>query len=396
MKRILSVCIVVVLVTSMYDSVSCYAAKDELSASELYSLSAVLIDGDTGRVLYEKNAYEVRPMASTTKIMTLIIALEYGNRDDIVTVSSYAAKMPDVQLGICEGEQYRMSDLMYSLMLESHNDSAVAIAEHVGGSLEGFADMMNDKVRELGLEHTYFITPNGLDAEDSKGKHSTCAADLALVMRYCIKESPASDKFIEICRTRNHSFTDYEGKRSFSVNNKNRFLDMMDGVIAGKTGFTADAGYCYVGAMENNGRTYIIALLACGWPNNKNYKWQDAKKLFAYGMDNYSYKTIVDESYKLPDINVKNGISADKAGVYIKGKTEMLLSPYDNVDIRLKLSESIEAPVKKGEIVGSLDIYVNDAWFTSKSVYCADNIERINYKYYLNMVVYNFLFMHAD
>ena len=189
MKRIISMLTAIVLMVTVAGGFKCYASGNAPADSELYSISAALIDGDTGRVLYEKNGYEVRAMASTTKIMTLIIALEYGNRDDIVTVSSYASKMPDVQLGICEGEQYLMSDLMYSLMLESHNDCAVAIAEHVGGSVEGFANMMNDKARELGLEHTYFITPNGLDAEDDKGKHSTSATDLARIMKYTAVET---------------------------------------------------------------------------------------------------------------------------------------------------------------------------------------------------------------
>ena len=114
---------------------------------QLYAQSAVLMDADSGRVLFEKNGYEQKPMASTTKIMTLIVTLENANLDEIVTVSQYAAGMPDVQLGIRKDEQYRLGDLLYSLMLESHNDSAVAIAEHVGGSVEGFAEMMNAKAR---------------------------------------------------------------------------------------------------------------------------------------------------------------------------------------------------------------------------------------------------------
>ena len=121
------------------------------------------------------------------KVMTLLVTLENSSVDDIVTVSSYAASMPDVQLGIREGEKYVLRDLMYSMMLESHNDSAVAIAEHVGGSVENFAAMMNDKARELGCESTYFITPNGLDAADDVGVHATTARDLAVIMACAVK-----------------------------------------------------------------------------------------------------------------------------------------------------------------------------------------------------------------
>lgn len=130
----------------------------------LYAQSAVLMDGDSGRILYEKSGYDILPMASTTKIMTCILALENGNPDDMLTVSSYAASMPKVHLGVREGERYRLEDLLYSLMPESHNDSAVVIAEGIGGSVSGFADMMNQKARDIGAYDSFFVTPNGLDA----------------------------------------------------------------------------------------------------------------------------------------------------------------------------------------------------------------------------------------
>ena len=137
------------------------AMADEV---KLYAKSAVLMDATTGRVLYGKNENEILPMASTTKIMTCILALEYGNEEDLVTFSKNAASMPKVHLGAKQGEQFYLKDLLFSLMLESHNDSAVAIAEHIGGSVEGFAEMMNQKARDLNCNATYFITPNGLDA----------------------------------------------------------------------------------------------------------------------------------------------------------------------------------------------------------------------------------------
>ena len=180
--------------------------QTELPPLKLYAQGAVLMDAKSGRVLYSKNGEEQLPMASTTKIMTLIVTLERANLDDIVTVSSYAASMPNVQLHIREGEQYRLRDLLYSLMLESHNDSAVAIAEHVGGSVEEFAVLMNQKAQEIGCKDTWFITPNGLDAtaeysnavgEKELKNHSTTAKDLARIMAYCVLESPNKEQFIE-------------------------------------------------------------------------------------------------------------------------------------------------------------------------------------------------------
>ncbi len=141
---------------------------------EVNAEAAVVMDADSGRVLFEKDGFTVRSMASTTKIMTCILALENGDPDDEVLVSAYAASMPDVQLNIREGERYRLGDLLCSLMLESHNDTAVAIAEHIGGSVEGFAAMMNQKARDLGCSDTCFVTPNGLDGTDENGgEHST-------------------------------------------------------------------------------------------------------------------------------------------------------------------------------------------------------------------------------
>lgn len=364
------------------------SAKEELS---LYSLSAVLIDGDTGRVLYGKDEDTGRAMASTTKIMTLIIALEYGNMDDIVDVSSYASKMPDVQLGINEGEQYRLEDLIYSMMLESHNDSAVAIAEHIGGDVGGFADMMNQKAAELGLSDTYFITPNGLDSSDDKGAHHTTAKELALIMKYCIKDSPKKDEFINICQTRSYSFTDYSGKRSFTVNNKNAFLDMMQGVVAGKTGFTGDAGYCYVCAVTKDDKTLIVALLGCGWPNNKTYKWQDTKKLLNFGFENYNKRCIFDRTYPLQSVKVKNGIENDEVDLYVDDEFNLLLSNDDKVSYEVNLPDVFDAPVEKGNICGSVIVFINDEPEKSFNIYIKEDIKKVNYRYYFNRVISHFL-----
>ncbi len=254
-------CLGIFLCVMLFGTSAC--AKGE--PQELYALSAVLMDADTGRILYEKNGREQRPMASTTKIMTLLVTLENADLEGTVEVSDYAASMPDVQLNMRAGEKYRLRDLCYSLMLESHNDTAVAIAEHVGGSVEGFASMMNQKARDLGCTHTYFITPNGLDASDEKGIHSTTAEDLARIMRCCMK----NENFLTITREPSWTFSDLDETRSFTVNNKNAFLNMMEGALTGKTGFTNGAGYCYVGVLERGEKRLIAVVLACGWPNHK-------------------------------------------------------------------------------------------------------------------------------
>ena len=349
----------------------------------LYARSAVLMDADTGRILYEKNGEEVLPMASTTKIMTLLVTLENADLEGTVTVSSYAASMPDVQLNIREGERYRLKDLCYSMMLESHNDAAAAIAEHVGGSVEGFASMMNQKARDLGCYHTYFITPNGLDAEDEHGVHSTTAEDLARIMRFCMQ----NDTFLSITREPSWNFTDLDGTRSFTVNNKNAFLNMMEGALTGKTGFTNDAGYCYVGALEREGKRLIVALLACGWPGNRTWKWSDTQTLMNYGLDTYHHETIGEEMIRMEPAAVQDG---RKESVELRadiGTVQMLLKEDDLFRIETDRPTEQQAPVEAGEIVGTVAYYLNNEIVDIFPVYAAETVQKIDYWWCLNRIL---------
>lgn len=380
------------------------AEKKETVQLQLYAQAAVLLDADSGRVLYGKNEDEVLPMASTTKIMTCILALEYGNPDDIVEVSSYAASMPKVKLYMQEGEKYRLEDLLYSLMLESHNDSAVAIAEAVGGSVEEFAAMMNKKAKDIGCYDTCFITPNGLDAvvTDTGQIHSTTAKDLAKIMAYCVMDSPEKERFLEVTQTREYSFCDESGNRYFHCSNHNSFLSMMDEAVSGKTGFTNQAGYCYVGALESEGRTFTVALLACGWPNHKTYKWSDMRTLADYGMERYAYQDIYEEKEFQP-VPVTNGIAGEDATPYENAFVKVELScqeteslPYllcedDVVEVKTELEERMEAPVHTGDEAGKVSYYLNDELIREYTIVAAGEVEKTNYLWILRYVVGLFL-----
>ncbi len=350
---------------------------------QLYARSAVLMDANNGRILFEKNGTEQLPMASTTKIMTLLITLENANPENTVTISSYASSMPEVKLHIREGEQYRLKDLCYSLMLESHNDSAVAIAEHVGGSVEAFAAMMNQKARDLGCYHTYFITPNGLDASDESGVHSTTAEDLARIMRACMER----EDFLAITREPSWSFSDLSGTRHFTVNNKNAFLHMMDGALTGKTGFTNGAGYCYAGALERDGRRLIAVVLACGWPSNRTWKWSDTQKLMNYGLT-YFHPESVGTNLFLPDpIAVTNGQS-DQVFLSVKTeKKELLLSDQDSFTMDVLLPSSLEAPVQAGQLVGTVIYYVNGTVLDLFPIVSTGQVSSIDFRFRLHQTV---------
>lgn len=371
----------------------------------LYAKAAVLMDADSGRVLYDRCGDEQLAMASTTKIMTLIVTLENASLEDTVTVSSYASSMPPVHLGMRSGEQYRLKDLLLSLMLESHNDSAVAIAEHVGGDVEQFAALMNRKAAEIGCENTYYITPNGLDAAKDDKFHSTTARDLALVMAYCVAKSPQKESFLEITRTPNHSFTDVSGKRSFSCVNHNAFLNMMPGALTGKTGFTAKAGYCYVGALRRDGKTFVVALLACGWPNHKTYKWSDTRVLMEYGLANYNYRSF--DEVEVPaaatdKVVVSNG-QTRKIGEKVYMPVEvvpdgehandgLLMREDEKVTVTLQKVKALTAPVRKGQTIGYLSYMVGNKEWKRVCIVTTEDIRAVDFKWCVCQVVRKWLF----
>ena len=345
--------------------------QEEKEKLSLNARAAVLMDADSGRILYGKNETMAFPMASTTKIMTLIVALEHNEPDQIVMASAGASAMPEVRLGVHEGERYRMEDLYYAMMLESFNDAAMMIAEGTVGSVENFAELMNEKAISLGCTQTYFITPNGLDAADEKGVHSSTAEDMAKIMRYAID----NEDFLKITQTADYSFTDCDRKRSFEVHNKNVLLTMMDGVLSGKTGYTADAGYCYVCAVKKDDRTFIAALLGSGWPPHKGYKWSDVQTLLDYGDKNYRYQTI-DISKGVPDrqVHVMNG-EQDFAAVRAQETNyRFLLSSKDKVHVESVLPGQLEAPVEAGQSVGSIRIFVNGDLTAENDYITADRI----------------------
>lgn len=363
----------------------------------LYARSAVLMDADSGRVLFEKDGKTARPIASTTKIMTCILALEEGKPDLVCSVSEKAASQPEVRLGVREGETYLLEDLLYSLMLESHNDSAVVIAENTAGSVEAFAGLMNKKSEEIGCQDTYFITPNGLDASDEGGTHSATAEDLARILRYCIMESPKREAFLTVTRTDSYSFTDLSGQRSFSLQNHNAFLSMMEGALTGKTGFTADAGYCYVGALENGGRTFIVALLACGWPNNKGYKWEDTKKLMQYGINHYQYETItLDQS--LPSLPVSGGappsgsLGSDALALLSSEpfQKELLMAGEEAVTAQVKLPAELDAPVEEGQEVGEILYRIGEFEVGRQKVEAAISVPERDLLWCLDQIIVRF------
>lgn len=341
----------------------------------LYSTGAVLMDADSGRVLFAKNGKEPYAMASTTKIMTCILALELGEPEQIVTFSDYAASMPDVQMNARAGEQYYLKDLLYSTMLESHNDSAAAVAEAIAGDVESFARLMDKKAESIGCETTNFVTPNGLDDIDEEGEHHTTAEELAMILRYCTTISSKAKDFIKITGTKAYEFQEINGKRYVSCNNHNALLNSYEGVFTGKTGFTGKAGYCYAGAAEKDGKKLIISLLGAGWYPHKSYKWKDAAKLLDYGFENYEYETIGKEQWVLQEIPVVDGMESRVSVETDAGTFSYLLGKNEVAQCRLEQAEQLQAPIEKGTVVGTITYELNGKIIEKFQIYTGESVE---------------------
>ncbi len=360
-----------------------YQSQSNQDQLGLNAKAALLLDATSNRILYEKNGFQEMPMASTTKIMTCIVALENCSLDDVVTFSSYAASMPDVQLNAHAGEKFIIRDLLYSLMLESHNDTAVAIAEYIGGSVEGFATMMNAKAKELGLEHTHFVTPNGLDAED----HFTTAYDLAIIASYAIR----NEEFVNIINTPSHIFKTVDQKKEYAVTNKDKFLYLMDGAFGIKTGFTNNAGYCFTGALRNHSRTFISVVLGSGWPPHKSYKWKDTIQLMKYGIKNFTYQNLSDFTKELPKLPVLNGQNSE---IELKIKPinfPILMKATDKIYVEYSLPHYAKAPVVQNEEVGSVRFYINNVFFKEYPIYSKNHVPKIDYGFCLDEILSRFL-----
>ncbi|MCD7812753.1 MAG: D-alanyl-D-alanine carboxypeptidase [Lachnospiraceae bacterium] len=374
------------------ESIAAEAAQE--SPLDLYATSAVLMDGASGRVLYDKDGDTPLPMASTTKIMTCILALESMTDDaeTVCTVSGTASAQPEVKLGMRTGDTFYLSDLLYSLMLESHNDTAVCIAETVGGSVEEFAVRMNAKAAEIGCTQTYYITPNGLDAEDENGEHHTTAHDLALVMRYCLTQSPKSEEFLAVTQTASYTFSNLSGTQTYSCTNHNAFLNLMEGAISGKTGFTGKAGYCYVGALLRDGKLLIVALLACGWPNNKGYKWVDTKKLMNYGLTEFEARDITAVDIPTEELVVTNGQQESVSTILAEPlPTEVLMRADDPVEVRVEILRTIEAPVAEGTQVGLVHYLIDGEEYAVTSILTENGVKERTYLYCLRELVKEYM-----
>ena len=318
---------------------------------EVEATGAILIDELSGRVLWEKNGFDPLAMASTTKIMTLIVALENADINDLVTISTKAASQPRVKMNLSAGEEIKLEYLLYALMLQSFNDSAVAIAEHVGGNVEAFCHMMTDKAKQIGAYDTVFETPSGLD----KGDHHSTAYDMALIARYAM----TNPEFIRITTTQSAQVS--SNKKAYSLINKNRLLYEMPGAKGVKTGFTNKAGHCFVGAVERDGMSLISVVLGSGWGGNRHQKWIDTKKILNHGFEHFKYHPIITEPETGQVIAVERSRQPSLELVY-DTTLWLPLSDYEHETLRIDMAfpATIKAPVHAGQQLGVAKVYIDN------------------------------------
>ncbi len=339
--------------------------SNEVQASpSISSQRAILMDQETGRVLYEKDAHSKSRIASITKIMTAIIAIESGKMDEKVTVSPNAAGTEGSSLFLKQGEKIKLEDLVYGLMLRSGNDAAVAIAESVGGSLEGFVYLMNQKAREIGMEDTYFSNPHGLDDHD---EHYSTAYDMAILTRYAMKNK----EYQKISGTKIHTAPNPDEKWDRKWKNKNRLLtELYDNSTGGKTGYTKLAKRTLVSTASKEGENLIAVTL------NGPDDWNDHIAMFEYGFNQFDYKIVLEKGTIK---TLKDKIYKDHA--YLKREAIVTLRDEEVKDVKVEykmLKPKKEWLKNEGvpEIVGSAVIYLDNKKLDSIPVYFRNNKEK--------------------
>ena len=325
-------------------SITIFASIPALAVSTSAE-SAILIEAESGDVLYEKDADARRGPASTTKIMTAIIAIERCPLDKVVKVAPEAAGVEGSSVYLYAGEKITMESLLYALMLQSANDAAAAIAYEVAGGIEEFAALMNEKAAELGLGDTHFVNPHGLDDED----HYTTARELSQIARYAMQ----NETFKKIVSTKKMSIPMHDGEATRVLINHNRLLSSYDDIIGVKTGFTKKTGRTLVSAAERDGLTLIAVTLADG------DDWRDHRAMLDYGFEIYENVALCRAGDLETEVHVCGG---ETDAVTVSAKDDVfaaLPKARGEISVRLELTRFVYAPVNAGENVGKAKFYLD-------------------------------------
>ena len=354
------------------------------SEPEISAQAAVLIDSSTGKIFYGKNEEQRMYPASTTKIMTAILTLENADLNDVVTVPYDAISSIPAGYSIAAlqtDEQLTVNQLLQVMMVYSANDAANVLAFHVSGSIEDFANLMNQKVSELGLSNTHFTNPSGMHDEN----HYTTAHDLAVIMQYCMKDNTfrnlAGLKSCTIPATNKSESRTYNTTNNLLVNNQTNINNnsYYEYAIAGKTGFTTPAKNCLVSVANKDDLELICVVLAAGEnANGTSTKFSDSKSLFEYGYANYSIKTFVEQGATATQIDIVNGTDETKnLDLVVKDDVSAIISNDlldSNIEPSIELNSNLVAPISQGATVGKI-VYTIDGKDYSADLLASHSVE---------------------
>lgn len=358
----------------------CFANTPE---PEISAEAAILIDSSTGKVFYGKNENQKMYPASTTKIMTAILTLENANLNDVVTVPYDAIRTIPAGYSIAAlqtDEQLTVNQLLQVMMVYSANDAANVLAFHISGSLENFANLMNQKVSELGLNDTHFTNPSGMHDEN----HYTTAHDIAIIMQYCMEDNTfrnlAGLKSCIIPATNKYQERTFNTTNNLLINsqtniNNNSYYEY---AIAGKTGFTSQAKNCLVSVANKDDLELICVVLAAGTnANGTSTKFSDSKSLFEYGYSNYSIKTFAEQGSTATQVTIVNGTDETKnLDLVIKDDISTLINNDDlnsNIEPKIELDSNLLAPISQGATVGKI-VYTIDGNEYSSDLLASHNV----------------------
>ena len=355
---------------------------------KLNATSAIFVELSTGKVLYEKNSNEKKYPASVTKIMTAIIVLEKCNLEDIVTVTETAlSNIPEgyVTCDIRAGEELSVKDLLYALMVKSANDAAYVLAEHVAGGVDEFSDMMNAKARELGCKGTHFVNPNGIHDD----RHYTTAYDMYLMAKYGME----NETFRELVSTTDYTLpaTNLYPNADRSFNTTNDLINPSSSnyyktAIGIKTGYTSEAGECLVAESSRDGLDFIAVVLDAGTPS-QGRRFQDVKKLFDYGYDNYTITKIKEKNSIIDTIEIENGNKETKSlNVLIDEPITVLNNKsldINGVIPEIVYNENLLAPITARDKIGTVKYKVEDIEYSANLIAETDVIPKPDYSIYI-------------
>lgn len=358
MKKMVALLVLCLLSFNIFCVFVC--AEQNISAK-----AAIVLVADTKEVLFDKSANLRLPMASTTKIMTALLLAEQPELSKTVRVTKEMITVEGSSMGLSEGDVVSYRDLLYGMLLSSGNDAANATAYALGGGIKGFAIMMNNKAKEIGLKNTSFVTPSGLDDEN----HYTTAYDMAVLTAEALKNTA----FRVACSSKSAVIYFGSPKVKRVLTNHNKLLSDYDGMIGVKTGFTKKSGRCLVTAAERDGKRIVAVTL------NAPDDWNDHKKLLDYGFEN----TTVFNNVNLCNQDVLPLISgqADLVRlVYEKKQISVSQKNADNISHKIILSKFVYTPVGTGETVGRIEYYLNNKRITTSDIYSAADVECYNRK----------------